>query len=81
MKRNLVSNIAVKPNIHFIKEEIGEDSAPDLLWAVIPGDLRVEFLGTRDARILRRELTKIQREEYEQSRFFQKHGQNGVAYE
>lgn len=74
-------NIAIKANICCDADQTNSDAVPYFLQRIIPGDLLVEFLGTRDTRITRRELTAIQHREYEQSRFFQQHGQEGVAFQ
>ena len=74
-------NIAVKANIWCVADQTDADAVPYFLQPIIPGDLLVEFLGTRDTRITRRELTATQHREYEQSRFFQQHGQVGRAFD
>jgi hypothetical protein len=75
------SNIAIKANIWCDPEQNDPEGTPYFLKPMLPGDLLVEILGTRDVRNLDRELTPKQREEYEQSRFFQRHGQSGIAFE
>ena len=81
MKTRFIPNIAVKANIWCDPSQKDTDAAPYFLQEVIPGDLLVEFLGTRDVRVTKRELTRRQHEEYEQSRFFQNHGQEGLSFE
>jgi hypothetical protein len=74
-------NIAVKPNIWCDPIVWDHDSPPYFLQGVLPGDLLVQFLGDREVRVTRRLLTARQLTEYEQSRFFQNHGQVGLAFE
>lgn len=74
-------NIAVKPNIWCDPVQIHTEESPYFLQEIIPGDLLVEFLGTRDVRTTRNQLTRDQHREFEQSRFFQSHGQEGLAFE
>lgn len=81
MQNPTVPNIAVKPNIWCDLEQTVESKEPYFLQDIIPGDLLVHFLGTRDSRTIRSTLTPIQNEEYEQSRFFQRHGQEGLSFE
>jgi|688.fasta_scaffold515157_2 hypothetical protein len=76
-------NIAVKANI-WCDPRVPDTDSPPLpyfLQEKLPGDLLIEFLGTREVRITRSELTSEQHREYEQSRFFQGHGQEGLAFE
>ncbi|MEO2044237.1 MAG: hypothetical protein ABGX43_06515 [Nitrospinaceae bacterium] len=75
------SNIAIKSNIWCDREYSDPNAIPYFIQSFLPGDFLVEILGTRDCRTLNRELTAIQREEYGQSRFFQNHGQSGIAFE
>lgn len=81
MKTSANANIAVKPNIWCDPEVRNPDDNPYFLKPTIPGDLLVQFLGTRDVRVTRRELTERQLVEYGQSRFFQNHGQEGLAFQ
>jgi hypothetical protein len=81
MNPEAISNIAVKANIWCDKEQKNGKAVPYFLEDIIPGDLLVEFIGTRDSRIIAERLTSTQRHEYEQSRFFQNHGQEGLAFE
>lgn len=74
-------NIAVKANIWCDPNQVQVDDVPYHLQEIVPGDLLVEFLGTRDARITRSQLTPEQHEEYLQARFFQRYGQHGLAFE
>jgi len=76
-----IPNIAVKPNIWCELARTHTEDAPYFLQEIIPGDLLVEFLGTRDLRATRSQLTRDQHREFEQSRFFQPHGQKGLAYD
>ena len=73
-------NIAVKANIWCYVDQTDVDAVPYFLQPIIPGDLLIEFIGTRDTRTTRRELTHVQQREDEQSRFFQQHGQEGIAF-
>jgi hypothetical protein len=54
--------------------------SPNSAAAWIPGDLMVEFVGTRDKRWLSRTLTPRQMEEYLAYRFFLRYGQSGLAF-
>ena len=81
MKEHPAPNIAIKANIWCVADQTDTDAVPYFLQSIIPGDLLVELLGTRDTRTTRRELTTIQHREYEQSRFFQQHGQEGLAFQ
>ena len=80
MPDHITPNIAIKANIWCVADQTDPEAVPYFLQPIIPGDLLVEFLGTRDTRITRRELTPTQHCEYEQSRFFQQHGQEGLAF-
>jgi len=73
-------NIAIKANIWCDAGQTDENAVPYFLQPIIPGDLLIEFIGIRDTRTTQRELTPEQHREYEQSRFFQKHGQEGIAF-
>lgn len=75
------SNVSVKPNVWCDPGQPETDIVPYFLQSIIPGDLLVHFLGSRDVREIQHHLTPRQRLEYEQSRFFQPHGQEGTAFE
>lgn len=75
------SNVTVKPNVWCDGNQTDEDVVPYFLEGILPGDLLVEFLGTRDERTIRSKLSPRQQFEYRQSRFFQRHGQEGLAFE
>ena len=77
----IVSNIAVKPNIWCAPMIYETVESPEFLAPFIPGDLLVHFLGSRDVRVIERKLTARQLIEYKQARFFQSHGQKGLAFE
>jgi hypothetical protein len=81
MKNTSQSNIAVKPNIWCDPVQADLNDVPYFLQEIIPGDLLVHFLDTRDVRTTRSQLTHRQHVEFEQSRFFQNHGQTGLAFE
>ena len=81
VKSTIIPNIAVKSNVWCDPQQPDTEGAPYFLEAVLPGDLLVEFLGTRDVRTIRAQLTPRQCVEYEQSRFFQQHGQEGIAFD
>lgn len=81
MKNIPTPNIAIKANIWCNADQTDADAVPYFLQSIIPGDLLIEFIGTRDTRTTRRELTPLQHREYEQSRFFQQHGQVGRAFD
>jgi hypothetical protein len=74
-------NIAIKANVWCQPDLPNPDDIPYFLQPVIPGDLLVHFLGTREVRTVRQQLTPRQLWEYGQSRFFQNHGQEGLAFE
>jgi hypothetical protein len=74
------SNVGVKANIWCDLAHQDIEHPPYFLQDILPGDLLVELVGTRDVRVTRRRLTPEQHYEYEQSRFFQKHGQEGLAF-
>ena len=57
------------------------NTTPEFLHEIIPGDLLVEFLCTNNIEIIRRELSHYQLYEYQQSIFFQRHGQEGNAFQ
>lgn len=76
---NMTSNVLVKSNIWIDKDR------PHTQWSYvaadhIPGDLMVEFLGTRDKRTLNSQMTPKQIKEYLAYRFFLHHGQSGLAF-
>lgn len=77
----MTPNISVKANIWCDPHQVEPVDSPEFLRPILPGDLVVHFLGTRDSRIIRRELNPRQLIEYKQARFFQNHGQAGVAFE
>ena len=81
MNRSPKPNIAVKANIWCDPRQRDPEAVPYFVRDQIPGDLLIEFLGTRDVRIIERELTREQYLEFKQSRFFQRHGQEGLAFE
>jgi hypothetical protein len=81
MKTAPSANIAAKPNVWCQPTNQDVDADPYFLQPIIPGDLLVHFLKTRDVRTTRRELTARQHVEYEQSRFFQNFAQEGLAFE
>lgn len=74
-------NIAVKANIWCDPHITRAIESPEFLAPRLPGDLLVHFLGTRDVRVIEEVLSRRQMAEYLQSRFFQNHGQEGVAYQ
>ena len=80
MKIPHAANVSVKANVWCDPDGDGTD-VPYFLQPIIPGDLLVHLLGTRDVRTTRQGLTARQQVEYEQSRFFQNHGQEGLAFE
>lgn len=73
-------NIAVKANIWCDPHITRAVESPEFLAPILPGDLLVHFLGTRDVRVIERELSRRQLIEYKQARFFQNHGQVGTAF-
>jgi len=81
MSRIVPPNIAIKPNISCDPRQRDPEAIPYFIQDELPGDLLVEFLRTRDVRVLRDKLTAMQLMEYEQSRFFQSYGQNGIAFD
>ncbi len=73
-------NIQVKSNVWINKDSPNETWAHEAArW--IPGDLMVEFIGTRDKLWLERGLTKKQMDEYLAYRFFLYRGQEGLAFD
>jgi len=75
----MTSNILVKSNI-WIDKQRPESELPYAAAQHIPGDLMVEFLGTRDKRVLQTRLTGRQMEEYLAYRYFLYRGQSGLAF-
>lgn len=75
-----VSNIAVKANIWCNPNMTEVVQSSEFLQPILPGDLLVHLIGTTDVRFIDRDLTRRQLIEYKQSRFFQNHGQEGIAY-
>lgn len=75
------ANIAVKANVWCVSDQNETGSPPYFLQSVIPGDLAVELLGSKDLRITQKHLTQAQHIEFEQSKFFQKYGQEGLAFD
>ena len=73
------ANIAVKANVWCNPLERDPGAIPYCLQEILPGDLLIEFLGTLDVRTLDQEMTPEQQREFQQSRFFQRHGQEGEA--
>lgn len=73
-------NIAVKANIWCDPHMTRAVESPEFLAPKLTGDLLVHFLGTRDVRVIERELSRRQFIEYKQARFFQNHGQIGTAF-
>src|ERR1039457_6092248 len=76
---NKNANILVKSNV-WIDKARPQNELPYVAADHIPGDLMVEFLGTRDKRVLNTQMTPKQRDEYLAYRFFLFHGQTGLAY-
>ena len=76
---NKNANILVKSNV-WIDKARPQNELPYVAADHIPGDLMVEFLGTRDKRVLNTQMTHKQRDEYLAYRFFLFHGQTGLAY-
>jgi hypothetical protein len=81
MNHSAKPNIAVKANIWCDPQQLDPKAVPYFVRDQIPGDLLIEFLGTRDVRVIERELTREQYLEFKQTRFFQRHGQEGLAFE
>jgi hypothetical protein len=73
------ANILVKSNV-WIDKGSPHNSWPHPASAWIPGDLMVEFVGSRDKRLLKTALTERQMAEYLAYRFFLYHGQTGLAF-
>ena len=76
-----------QPNIYVAANIWADISRPDrdpgvhAALSVIPGDLRVQLLRTRDTRVLQQTLTTKQYREYCFCRFFAPHAQEGIAFE
>ncbi len=81
MTESVTANVGVKANVWCNPQEKDPKAIPYCLQEILPGDLLVAFIGDLDARTLDRELSAEQRREFEQSRFFQRHGQEGKAFE
>ena len=75
------SNVYVAANIWADVSHSDRDPGIGAALSVIPGDLRVHLLRTRDTRILQQTLTAKQYREYCFCRFFAPHGQKGIAFE
>jgi hypothetical protein len=76
---DLPANVSVAANIwaDTSQENPGKYAALEF----ISGDLRVNLIGNRDRRSLKRILTKKQYEEFLYCRFFAPYGQEGTTYE
>jgi len=72
-------NILTKSNV-WIASNHPEHTSPHEAANHIPGDLMVEFLGTRDKRMLESRMTRKQMDEYLAYRFFLFRGQDGLAF-
>jgi hypothetical protein len=81
MSPQQTSNIYVAANIWADFSCPDKDPGVHAALAVVPGDLRVHLLGTRDRRVLEQALTKKQYREYCFCRFFAPHGQEGIAFD
>jgi hypothetical protein len=82
MKAEMPSpNVSVAANLWLDVQHPDADPGPYAALAFIPGDLRVNLLGTRDVRSLNLALTDKQRREYRYCRFFAPHGQQGTTYQ
>ncbi len=77
---NMTANVLVKSNV-WIDKDRPQCEWPHVAADHIPGDVMIEFLGTRDKRTLTARMTPKQMEEYLAYRFFLFHGQDGLAYE
>ena len=75
------SNVYVAANIWADTSCPDKDPGVHAALSVIPGDLRVHLLRTRDTRVLQQTLTTRQYREYCYCRFFAPHGQKGIAFE
>ena len=73
-------------NVYVVANIWADISRPDnpgvhAALSVMPGDLRVNLLRTRDTRVLQQMLTPKQYREFRYCRFFAPHGQKGIAFE
>jgi len=75
------SNISISANIWADVLHPDEDPGRYAPLTLIPGDLRVNLLETRDTRTLQQKLTVKQDKEYRYCRFFAPHGQEGTTFE
>jgi len=74
------SNLTVISNL-WIDPDMPDTTTSWSAQHQIPGDLMVEFLGTRDTRELRDRMSLRQYREYCERRFFFQHGESGLAYQ
>ncbi len=82
MKTETLSpNLSVAANIWLDVRRPDADPGQYAALAFIPGDLRVNLLGTRDVRALHLVLTEKQKREYRYCRFFAPYGQEGTTYQ
>lgn len=81
MSKEESSNVSVAANIWADVTDPEHDPGVFAPLSVLPGDLRVNLLGTRDVRALRLALTPKQSAEYRYCRFFAPHGQSGTTFE
>lgn len=81
MSEELPSNISIYANVWADVTNPDLDPGPYAPLPVIPGDLRVNLLQTRDTRALRLTLTPRQYREYSYCRFFASYGQEGTTFE
>lgn len=81
MKEKNDSNISIAANIWADVTRPNEDPGRYAPLSVIPGDLRVNLLETRDRRTLQKKLTAKQYNEFRYCRFFAPHGQEGTTFE
>ncbi len=75
------SNIYIAANIWADVSHPDKDPGVHSALSVMPGELRVNLLRTRDNRVLRHTLTAKQYREFCYCRFFAPHGQGGIAFE
>ncbi len=73
-------NISIAANIWAHAASPDKDPGCYAAADELPGDLRVDLLGTRDRRVLERMLTSKQFREYCYCRFFAPYGHEGTAY-
>ncbi len=76
----------MKSNLVIISNLWIDTDRPDATTAwscqeAIPGDLMVQFVGSRDVREINSALTTKQLREYKERRFFRFHGESGTAFE